>query len=381
MVKVLATADWQLDMRAHKLSERATSKLFQARLDALENLLSLAEEHKVDCILAAGDLFEVPNPRASLITDVARLLHSNSSIEIHVIPGNHDLCGPGSVWSKPEMTAIPHLHVHENYSPVELESFVLHPIPVHNIHELDHYDELLSDVKSDDRIHIVMAHAHDVSYMDFRTSDHEVGAKLPIDTSELKNKGYDLCVLGHWHSWTQVQDNALYPGTHEQTKFGEKDAGNVALITVNKGQTPIFEKLQTGQLRWQTKSIAVDDLNEEDIIQHLHELKNEGCDFLQVTMTGEANIDFITDSIPRIKQASDPMFDYIEIDSSGIKKHIDVKQLQRRHALPILLEKIQSDILQELNAAVDEDEQERLLAELEEFWRSLRDTGLLGGGT
>ena len=39
MVKILATADWQLDMRAHKLNKRAKDMLYDARLKALDCLL------------------------------------------------------------------------------------------------------------------------------------------------------------------------------------------------------------------------------------------------------------------------------------------------------------------------------------------------------
>ena len=95
MVKILATADWQLDMRAHKLNKRAKDMLYDARLKALDCLLKLGKEHEVNAILAAGDLFEVANPRKSLISDVARILHENNTVDVHIIPGNHDLCGHG----------------------------------------------------------------------------------------------------------------------------------------------------------------------------------------------------------------------------------------------------------------------------------------------
>ena len=86
MVKILATADWQLDMRAHRLNKRAKDMLYDARLKALDHLLKLGEGHQVNAILAAGDLFEVANPRKSLISDVARILHENNTVDVHIIP-------------------------------------------------------------------------------------------------------------------------------------------------------------------------------------------------------------------------------------------------------------------------------------------------------
>ena len=58
MVKILATADWQMDMKGGRLNEAARATLAQARLDALDAIFVLAEAEKVDCILAAGDLFD-----------------------------------------------------------------------------------------------------------------------------------------------------------------------------------------------------------------------------------------------------------------------------------------------------------------------------------
>ena len=377
MVKLLATADWQLDMRAHKLSKHAKEMLYDARLKALDSLLKMGKEHGVEAILAAGDLFEVPNPRKSLVEDVARILHTNNSIDVHIIPGNHDLCQSGSVWAQPELTSISHLHIHKKYLEVDLGTFVLHPLPVHHKHELEPYDSLLPDVSGDSRIHVVMAHAHDVSYMDFSSTEHETEAKLPIDTLKIKQKGYDACILGHWHSWTQVQDNALYPGTHEQTKFGERDAGFVALIEVESGQTPTFEKLKSGQLTWRKEQLSIDDHTEESLIASIDAIREEGCDFLHLTLTGEADIVFITDAIPRFKAAAEPRFGYLEIDSSGVQRRIDIEAMRQKTTLPPMLNEIQEDILLEMNSTTNEEDLECLQSELVEFWRNLRNAGLM----
>lgn len=378
MVKVLATADWQLDMRGHKFSKRTKDLMYNARLSSLDRLLKLGIEHKVDAILASGDLFEVPNPRKSLINEVARIIHDNNQVDIHVIPGNHDLCGPGSVWSQPEIKNIEHLHVHSSYEPVDLGKFILHPLPVLHKHELVPYDSLLPDVSNEDRIHIVMAHAHDISYLNFSSNEHEVEAKLPIDSSKIKQKGYDLCILGHWHSWTEVQENALYPGTHEQTKFGERDAGNVALIEVEKGRLPKFEKLKSGELIWRTEVFDVGNETEESLIKKLYSIQREGCNFLHLSLVGEVDLFFQTDTVPRFIAAADPMFGHLEVDISGLQRTIDIEDLQQKHTLSPLLSSVQNDILNELALTNDKNQAEKLHAELREFWRCLRDSGIIG---
>ena len=378
MVKLLATADWQLDMRAHRLSKEGRDTLYKARLDALSALLKLAKKENVNYILAAGDLFEVPNPRDQLVKDTAKILQAYSDVPIHVIPGNHDLYGDGGVWKKSAVTSIKHLTIHSEYSPIELDGFVLHPLPVKSKHELTPYNDYLDDVNTDQRIHVVMAHAHDISYMDLEEiSSHEIETKLKIDTSIVQKKGYDFCILGHWHSWTVVQKNALYPGTHEQTKFGERDAGYVAIIEIDGDKDPIITKHKVGQLSWGKIEVEITEKEEDEIINVIRERKEDGITFLSVDLVGEYDVNFRADSIPRIVEACEPMFKHFELNLEKTEISIDLNTIGSLHQLPPLLSDIQNEILSELGEKPDDD---NLLAELEEFWRNLRNSGLIGGG-
>jgi len=378
MVKILATADWQLDMKAHRLSKEGRDTLYKARLDALSALLRLAKKENVNHILAAGDLFEVANPRDQLVKDTAKILQSNSNVPIHVIPGNHDLYGDGGVWKKPAITSIKHLIIHSEYSPIELDGFVLHPLPVKSKHELTPYNDYLEDVNTDERIHVVMAHAHDTSYMDIEEiSSHEIETKLKIDTSIVQKKGYDFCILGHWHSWTAVQKNALYPGTHEQTKFGERDAGYVAIIDLEAGKEPKIGKHKVGQLTWEHMEIDVSENSEDECIDSIREKMEQGVTFLSVDLLGECDLRFTADSIPRIIESCEPMFKHFELNSGKTEMAIDVNLMMERYPLPPLLSDIQNEILSELKEKPNDVD---LLAELVEFWRNLRDSGLIGDG-
>lgn len=376
MVRILATADWQLDMRAHRLSKEGRDELYKARLDALSALLKLAKKENVDYILAAGDLFEVANPRDQLVKDTAKILQSHSKVPIHVIPGNHDLYGDGGVWKKPAITNIKHLIIHSDYSPIELDGFILHPLPVKSKHELTPYNDYLEDVNADDRIHVVMAHAHDTSYMDIeKISNHEVETKLKIDTGIVQNKGYDFCILGHWHSWTEVQTNALYPGTHEQTKFGERDAGYVAIIDIEKGKKPKIMKHKSGQLTWEKIEIDVTGHSEDEIINTIREKMEQETTFLSVDLVGDCDVKFAADSIPRIRESCEPMFKHFELHSKRTEISIDLDSMMESYPLPPLLNDIQGEILLELSNNPGD---AGLMVELIEFWRHLRNSGLIG---
>ncbi|RZD47309.1 MAG: hypothetical protein CXT66_06945, partial [Methanobacteriota archaeon] len=207
MVKILATADWQMDMVGGGLNSDAREYLSAARVETIETILKLAKEENVDVILAAGDLFEFPRVSPEATNAVAQVLQ-RSEVPIHAIPGNHDLYGSSSVWNTPEFRAIDHFHLHNEQTQTEIsEGVFLHSIPVKSIYDIQPQDELLEDVSDEDGVHIVMAHAHDVAVGTFGA--HEDGVKLPIDSSKVIGKGYSLLILGHWHSWLEVQEHRV----------------------------------------------------------------------------------------------------------------------------------------------------------------------------
>ena len=146
LVKILATADWQMDMKGGRLNAAARQYLSDARVETIEKIIKLAKEEDVAAILAAGDLFEYPSPTPEVISSVAEVLQ-RSKVPIHAIPGNHDLYGKSSVWETPQFREIKHFHLHNEINATEISKGVtLHSIPVKSKYDTDDQDQLLKDV-------------------------------------------------------------------------------------------------------------------------------------------------------------------------------------------------------------------------------------------
>ncbi|MEM8996020.1 MAG: exonuclease SbcCD subunit D C-terminal domain-containing protein [Acidobacteriota bacterium] len=85
---ILHTADWHLGQRFHD----------QRRLDderhALEHIVRIARERRVDAVLVAGDVFDHPNPGAEeqrlYYRTLARLVDEAGVATVVVTAGNHD---------------------------------------------------------------------------------------------------------------------------------------------------------------------------------------------------------------------------------------------------------------------------------------------------
>ena len=379
MVKILATADWQMDMVGDGLNPDAREYLSAARVETIEKILELAKEENVDVILAAGDLFEYPRPTPEVVAAVAKVLQ-RSKVPIYAIPGNHDLYGSSSVWNTPEFREIRHFNLHHEQSQTEIaDGVILHSIPVKNIYDIQPQDELLEDVSDEDGVHIVMAHAHDVAVGTFGA--HENSIKLPIDSSKVIGKGYSLLILGHWHSWKEVQENrVLYPGTHEQTKFGERDAGYVAIIDVPEdGSEPQIVQKKVGKIQWANEEFDCTERElPDDLIEFVRQQVDDGVEFLKLKLFGEVDVDALAGAIPDAKAVCGTLVRHFDVSTDDLTTVIDVEAMTNKVELPMGLREIQSSILTDLeNEQGNEEMTNNLMDELTALYRACRSAGII----
>jgi DNA repair exonuclease SbcCD nuclease subunit len=99
-----------------------------------------------------------------------------------------------------------------------------------------------------DGIRVVVAHGNAGELM-----AEEGGFPILTDTPQRTHAEY--VALGHWHSTVQFRSNGAvrmaYSGTHETTRFGEADSGNVLLVTIPEpGAPPEVSVRRVGGMRW-----------------------------------------------------------------------------------------------------------------------------------
>jgi exonuclease SbcD len=86
-MKILHTADWHLGKRLDNFSR------FEEQVSVLEEIISIADEEKVDIVLIAGDLFDNFNPSTEAIElfyKILKRLTLNGKRPVIAIAGNHD---------------------------------------------------------------------------------------------------------------------------------------------------------------------------------------------------------------------------------------------------------------------------------------------------
>ncbi len=295
MIKFIHTADWQIGMKAAHVGS-VGQQVRSERLAAARRVVEAAANNDAQFIIVAGDTFEDNAVDRVLVQQVADILGSFPR-EVYLISGNHDPLVPGSVWDHAAWRSHANLYLLAEAKPVELEDVTLYPCPLKEKHSLADPTAWI-DAHHDSRIAIGIGHGT-VNGISQTEVDY------PIERDAAQRAGLDYLGLGHWHSFSSysASDGVIrmaYSGTHETTKFGERDSGNVVLVEIaNRGAEPVLTPIRTGGLSWLTT--------------------NE-------TLTDEGDVVRVRERIESVPQ---PDKSLIDLKISGILHHQDQAELER----------------------------------------------------
>lgn len=246
MMRFLHTADWQIGMKAAHVGE-AGVRVREERLAAARRVVEAARKAGAQFMLIAGDIFEDNGVDRVLVQKVADILAGFAS-PVYVIPGNHDPLTPGSVWEHPVWRSTDNVRVLREEKTVEVPGGFLFPCPAQEKHSAK---DPTAWIKTSEGKGIRIGIAHGTV-----EGIHQEEPDYPIPRDAAIRAGLDYLTLGHWHSTTTyaAQDGAVrmaYSGTHETTKFGERDSGNALLVEIpGPGAPPVITPVRIGGLVW-----------------------------------------------------------------------------------------------------------------------------------
>jgi len=245
-MKFLHTADWQIGMKADFVG-RAGQRVRDERIAAGRRLVDAANLERVEFILVAGDLFEDNAMDRTLIQKTADIL-ARFQGPVYLIPGNHDPMVPGCVWDHPAWRSAGNLAILTEEKPVEIPGGLLFPCPIRDKYSRKDPTAWVKEEKGDE-IRLGMAHGNvEGLFLD--------QADLPIARDAASRANLDYLALGHWHSPATYPDSGsvvrmAYSGTHETTRFGERESGNALIIEIaGPGSAPKVRPIRTGALTW-----------------------------------------------------------------------------------------------------------------------------------
>lgn len=283
VLKLLHTADWHLGMTFGRFREEHQKKLTRARLEVVDRILHMADHFKVDAVLCAGDLFDVPDPTREWWDGLLKTLHKRAgwTRPVFLLPGNHDPLTPTSVYSDdhPFRRGLPgfvHVVDRDDFTYELGPDAVLHAIPCRSrAGQSDPTEKIPERAPGDQRIRIGLAHG-----TTFELDGQQMNFPIRRDAARLR--GLDYLAVGDTHSFREVQTGplhpTLYPSAPEPTRFGEDDSGFVAVVYFPRARGVRLRVEKQRVARWTWRSVTCRSLDElralkaEDLVQTVLEL-------------------------------------------------------------------------------------------------------------
>jgi len=313
-VRFLHIADVHIGFRVTRFDEPVASKLREARFQALDNAIRVAEDWQADFILIAGDLFD---DNGVSLTDAQRAFSmlAGRSMPVYILPGNHDPYCAGSVWQRrpwaqTEGTSIHLLSVPE---PVVLDNGVaLLPCPVTRKRSAYDPTAWIGSAKTASGCILVgLAHGSVMDRQPLPEDDHPIPPDAPLA------RGLDYLALGHWHEHKPFRtDGAIrmaYPGTSEQMGFvsGGLDVGwrayspdpmggefiggskgSALLVALGeRGAPPVVEQVDIGHYAWLEESANVTDESFGDFFSAMARRGDKERHLLRLTLSGVLSVE------------------------------------------------------------------------------------------
>lgn len=249
-MRFLHLADLHLGKRVNEFS------MIEDQKYVLKQVLNIIDEHNVQSVLMAGDIYDksVPSAEAVLLLNDFLTELSEKEIKTFVISGNHDsaerigfgsdiMSLAGIHMAKPYTGEVEHITVEDEHGEITIYMLpFVKPATVKHVHkeeEINTYDEAVSvvikNVKLDtNKRNILIAHQY-VSGGDKCDSENiSVGGIDEVSGEHFKK--FDYVALGHLHGPQHVYSEKIrYAGTLLKYSFSEVNHNKNALI-VNIGE-------------------------------------------------------------------------------------------------------------------------------------------------
>ena len=249
-MKIIHTADWQIGKQFANIKGDIAAFLREARFEVIKTIVSLANEHKVDAILVAGDVFDANEVSDTTIRKTLNAMQEYNGPWI-LLPGNHDPALAQSVWTRmknlPEKTDNIILALEAEPISVANDKLLILPAPLKLRHEFRDLTEWYDAFKAPpSAFKVGLAHGSIEGFLPESAEIHNM-----ISYNRTEKAKLDYLALGDWHGQLKVSAKAWYAGTPEQDRFQGNDPGKALLVTLNKNdEDPKVESLNTGKYQW-----------------------------------------------------------------------------------------------------------------------------------
>lgn len=328
-IKIFHTADLHLGMRFVGYPD-VQDELINARYEALENMVEIANREDCALFVIAGDLFDRTTLNVKDISRATKILNEFEGELVIVLPGNHDYYTHDSkLWNEFSKHAGDRILILKNPDIYDLNKYHLkikiYAAPCSAKHSNENMIKWVNSQKSskDDSIKIGLAHGslEGVS-PDFNKTYY------PMTRKELESSGLDLWLLGHTHlPWPENPDKnsrILIPGTPEPDGFDCNHKGSAFIIDLKSSSDIKVQKVSTGKYRFSVNQVPLNDDNDITSMKRKYTDDEFSNVVLRLILKGrlrkeelyrvEKSIDLINDNVLLLQTVKDELHESITSD-------------------------------------------------------------------
>ena len=257
-MKFIHTSDWHLGHALYGMDRT------DEQTDMLEQMISIAGEHKPDAFLLSGDVFHSQQPSSSsqtMFTEALVKLHKvHPQMQIVITAGNHDSAVRHEIYRTPWKGY--NVHMIGDLAHDDLESHIIEihgkgfiiAIPYTHVRNMPAgcRQQLLDMVaeRNPDGLPVVLMDHTTVSGCDFKgheqVNEYTVGGIDGITLEQL-GSGYDYVALGHIHNPQNIKgsgNKVRYSGTPLPVTFDEVYDHSVSMVEIAAhGDDPVITEI------------------------------------------------------------------------------------------------------------------------------------------
>lgn len=333
MIKILLTGDLHLGRSYQKEDPDVARKYTAARMLALENAVSIANQENCDFFVIAGDLFDKVNGiPVSLQKQVCRSLDEFLGQAVLILPGNHDYYDAETdvLWKKFEEYSGASTRVFKENKAYQIGDVCFYPCICHDKHSKVN---ALGWVKEGDRseeacFHIGIAHGAIEGLSYDRNQEYYY-----MTNQELRSLHMDAWLIGHTHTIypaildAGTEQRIFNAGTPQQTDIADSSIGEVFVLEIQDDKRILAKKKKTGVIRFVKRSVSVEPGQSLEEALDFPDLQGEET-VLRVLVSGVAGA-WEYERRNQIYEALRSRFIKTEIDDSGLRKEITAEMIRR----------------------------------------------------
>ena len=347
MLTILHGADFHLDAPFAALPPDKARQRRAEQRELLDRLAGLVREEGADLVLLSGDLLDSGQTYQETVEALSRTL-GQMEVPVFIAPGNHDCCGPRSVYANTPWPDNVHI-----FSTVAVESVALPQLgcTVHGAAfttpQADRSPLMGFTAPRDGQIHLMALHG-DVEGR---------GRYGPIDPADIAASGLTYLALGHIHACSGLQRAGetawAYPGCPEGRGFDELGEKGCLWVTVDGASVEAaFLPLAGRRYRLVEADVSQAASPGDALLSALP--ADAGDDILRVVLTGESDVEGL-DLAPLKALAETKCWSAQVLDRTAVRR-----DLWSRAEEDTLTGLFLRQMRLRLEAAADGDERERL---------------------